>query len=229
MNYYSEKDIRDIVAGVLANTPLPKGEARQAAPAAERACGEPIPVEVSARHVHLTQEALDILFGAGCRLTRKKDLSQPGQFAAEEHVKLVTRKGELASVSVLGPVRSHVQVELSATDARALGIQLPIRLSGDLAGAGDMLLIGPAGVYEAKECAIIAKAHVHMTPEQAERYGVRDGQQLSIQMETERPVTLDGVIVRVSADAGLAVHIDVDEANAAMVTGKTAGYIVKRG
>ncbi len=226
MNYYSEKDIRDIVAGVLAQSGLPKGAP---APAADRACGDPIPVEVSARHVHLTREALDILFGAGHRLTPKKNLSQPGQFAAEEHVKLVTRKGELASVSVLGPVRSRVQVELSATDARMLGVQLPIRLSGDLKGAGDMLLIGPAGVYEAKECAIIAKAHVHMTPEQAQRYGVRDGQQLSVQVKTERPVTLDGVIVRVSEDAGLAVHIDVDEANAAMVAGETAGYIVKRG
>lgn len=226
MNYYSEQDIRDIVAHVLEQSGLTAAPAGACA-APER--GEPIPVEVSARHVHLTQEALDILFGKGYRLTPKKDLSQPGQFAAEEHVKLVTRKGEIESVSVLGPVRSKVQVELSATDAHVLGVKLPVRLSGDLAGAGDMLLIGPAGVYEAKECAIIARAHVHMTPEQAERWRVHDGQTLSVQMDTERPTTLDGVIARVSAEAGLAVHIDVDEANGAMVTGDTVGYIVKRG
>lgn len=226
MNYYSEKDIRDIVADVLAQSGFtPQKTAQKTA----EDCAEPIPVEVSARHVHLTQEALDILFGAGHRLTRKKDLSQHGQFAAEEHVKLVTRKGEMESVSVLGPVRGHVQVELSATDARALGVQLPVRLSGDLSGAADMLLIGPAGVYEAKECAIVAKAHVHMTPSEAQRYGVRDGETLSVRMETARPVTLDGVVVRVSDDAGLAVHIDVDEANAAMVTPDTVGYLVKRG
>ncbi len=221
MNYYSERDIRDIVEGVLAQSGI------QSSAAAER--GEPIPVEVSARHVHLTQEALNVLFGENYRLTPKKPLSQPGQFAAEEHVKLVTRKGEIESVSVLGPVRERVQVELSATDAHMLGVKLPVRLSGDLKGAGDMLLMGPEGVYEAKECAIIARAHVHMTPEQAERWRVRDGQTLSIAMETERPATLDGVIARVSESAGLAVHIDVDEANAAMVTGDTVGYIVKRG
>ncbi len=221
MNYYSEKDIRGIVADVLAQS----GMAKSAAPENE----EPIPVEVSARHVHLTQEALDVLFGPGHRLTPKKALSQPGQFAAEEHVKLVTRRGELASVSVLGPVRDHVQAELSATDAHMLGVTLPVRLSGDLDGAGDMLLIGPAGVYEAKACAIIARAHVHMTPEQAERWHVHDRQTLSIRLETERPVTLDGVVARVSGEAGLAVHIDVDEANAAMVTPDTTGLIVKRG
>ncbi|MBE6908239.1 MAG: phosphate propanoyltransferase [Ruminococcaceae bacterium] len=227
MNYYSEKDIRDIVAGVLAQSGLSASAASDEPAAAER--GEPIPVEVSARHVHLTQEALDVLFGKGYCLTPKKELSQPGQFAAEEHVKLVTRKGAMESVSVLGPVRKHVQVELSATDARALGVQLPVRLSGDLDGAGDMLLMGPKGVYEAKACAIIARAHVHMTPEQAARWNVRDGQTLSVQMDTARPVTLDGVIARVSGDAGLAVHIDVDEANAAAVTPDTVGYIVKRG
>ncbi len=222
MNYYSEKDIRDIVAGVLAESaPLPRG--------AEPQNEEPIPVEVSARHVHLTQEALDALFGPGYRLTPKKDLSQPGQFAAEEQVKLVTPGGELGRVSVLGPVRSHVQVELSATDAHALGLRLPVRLSGALDGAADVLLMGPAGIFEAKGCAIIARAHVHMTPEQAERWRVRDGQTLSIRLETERPATLDGVVARVSAQAGLAVHIDVDEANAALVTPGTTGIIVKRG
>ena len=222
MNYYSEKDIRDIVAGVIAQYGRScAGEAEKDEP--------PIPVEMSARHVHLTREALDILFGKGYRLTPKKDLSQKGQFLSEEQVKLVTRKGELARVSVLGPVRNYVQVELSATDARALGIKPPVRLSGELEGAEDVLLMGPAGIYEARSSTIIARAHVHMTPEQAEKYRVHNGQQLSVRMETERPLTLDGIIVRVSDDAGLAVHIDVDEANAAMVTPDTVGTIVKRG
>ena len=219
MNYYSEKDIRDIVAAVVTKE-LGGGTC------ARRGCSEPIPVEISARHVHLTEEAVETLFGKGYRLTKKRDLSQPGEYLSEERVKLVTGKGEFANVAVLGPPRPHVQVELSQTDARTLGMKLPLKLSGELSGAEDILIIGPKGILEAKECAMIARAHVHMTPADAERYGVKNGQRLCVRLETERPITLESVIVRVKDPAKLAMHIDFDEANAAMVNGDTKGVIV---
>jgi putative phosphotransacetylase len=224
LNYYSEKDIRDIVTGVLKSySPVSQLQGK----GLRTADGMEVPVEVSARHVHVTEEALNILFGDGYRLTPKRPLSQPGQFLAEEKVKLVTAKGQLVGVSILGPCRKAVQVELSITDARALGIPAPIRLSGDLDGAGDVILIGPKGVLYAKGSAIVAKEHVHMTPEDAKRYGVSDGESVSIRLNTERRVTLNDVIVRVSTKAKLAVHIDFDEANAAQVNHALNGYLIK--
>ena len=216
MNYYSEKDIRDIVAGVLAQSGV------GSAPV-----GMEVPLEISARHVHLTMQAMETLFGPGYQLTHKRDLSQPGEFLSGERVKVVTRKGEIDNVAVLGPVRQAVQVELSMTDARSLGIKAPVRLSGDLSGAADVILIGPAGMVEAKGSAIVAKAHVHMTPADAKAYQVSNGQTVSVRLETERPVTLEGVEVRVKDNFRLAVHIDFDEANAAAVGGETKGYLVK--
>lgn len=218
MNYYSEQDIRDIVMGVLAQT---KGRQETAA------CCEEIPVEISARHVHLTQEAVEQLFGKGYQLTKKRELSQPGEFLSGERVKIVTQNGQIANVAVLGPARKQVQVELSKTDSRTLGIDIPLCISGDLEGGADMLLVGPAGILEAHECAIIAQAHVHMTLEDARRYGVKDGEQVSIRMQTERPLTLDGVIVRARPASQLAVHIDFDEANAALVTPQTKGLLIR--
>jgi propanediol utilization protein len=222
MNYYTEQDIRDIVAGVLAQAGIRGNQA-------DAGTTEPLPVEISARHVHLTREAVEKLFGAGYQLTKKKDLSQPGEFLSGERVKLVTARGELANVAVLGPVREHVQVELSATDSRILGIQAPVRLSGDLAGSADVLIVGPAGALPARECAIIARAHIHMTPEDAARYGVADGACLRLRLQTERPVVLEQVIVRVKPSFKLAAHIDFDEANAAMATGAVTGVIVTGG
>ena len=221
MNYYSEKDIRDIVADVITREQAFGG--KKSAPCA---CADPIPVEISARHVHLTEAAIEKLFGRGYKLTRKRDLSQPGQFLSEERVKLVTQKGEFSNVAVLGPARKAVQVELSATDARTLGIKAPLRLSGDLSGAAGMLIIGPAGIVEAGECAIVAQAHIHMTPADAKKYGVKDGQKLSVRLDTTRPLTLDSVIARVTDASKLAIHIDFDEANAAMVDNSTTGTIV---
>lgn len=218
MNYYSEQDIRNMVAGVLAETGLCGKQ--------KTSCGREVPVEISARHVHLTEEAVAVLFGAGYRLTHKRDLSQPGEFLSGERVKIVTRKGTLDNVAVLGPVRKAVQVELSRTDARSLGINAPVRLSGDLTGAADVLLIGPAGMLEAKGTAIVAKAHVHMTPKDALDYGVQNGQTVSVRLETERPMTLDGVEVRVKDNFRLAVHIDFDEANAAALGGEALGYLI---
>ena len=207
MNYYSEKDIRDIVADVITREQAFGG--KKSAPCA---CADPIPVEISARHVHLTEAAIEKLFGRGYKLTRKRDLSQPGQYLSEERVKLVTQKGEFSNVAVLGPARKAVQVELSATDARTLGIKAPLRLSGDLSGAAGM--------------PIVAQAHIHMTPADAKKYGVKDGQKLSVRLDTTRPLTLDSVIARVTDASKLAIHIDFDEANAAMVDNSTTGTIV---
>lgn len=222
MNYFSEQDIRDIVAGVLAQSGI--GGLRSAG----KTEGLEVPVEISAKHVHLTKEAVETLFGAGHNLTPNRDLSQPGQFLSEERVKLVTTKGELSNVAILGPVRSAIQVELSLTDARNLGIKAPICLSGDLEGAADVVIIGPKGVITAREAAIVSKAHVHMTPDDARHYGVRDGESVDIRLNTERPVTLNDVLVRISNNSALAVHIDFDEANAAQLAGAAAGLLLKK-
>ena len=173
-----------------------------------------IPIEASARHVHLTRQAVEKLFGPGAALARQRALSQPGEFLAEQRVKLVTPAGDIANVAVLGPLRKAVQVEISLTDACALGINAPIRLSGDLRGAADVVLIGPAGALEAPGSAIVAQAHVHMTPADARSFGVSDGQPLCVRVNTTRPVSFESVIARVSDCFALAMHIDFDEANA---------------
>ena len=217
MNYYSEQDIRDIVGSVLAQAGLGN---QQCSPE-----GQEIPVEISARHVHLNREAMDVLFGEGSELTWKRDLSQPGQFLSEERVKLVTERGQIDRVGILGPLRPETQVELSLTDARTLGVKPPIRLSGELEGACDVILVGPKGVYTARGSVIIAKAHVHMTEEDGKAYGVSQGEHVSIRLGEDRKVTLEDVIVRIHPEYRLAVHIDYDEANAAHLSG---GHITGR-
>lgn len=218
MNYYSEQDIRELVTRVLAQSGL------AAAPTAQE-----VPVEISARHVHLDQAALDALFGEGYQLTKKRDLSQPGQFLSEERIKLVTERGQLANVGILGPLREATQVELSLTDARTLGINAPIRLSGQLDGAANVILVGPRGAYPACGAAIVARAHVHMTPEDARQYGVAHGEHVRLRLGEDRPVTLEDVVVRVSPEYRLAVHIDYDEANAAHVSGsELVGQLLKK-
>lgn len=176
-----------------------------------------IPVEVSARHVHLTGEAVERLFGRGAKLTPKRPLSQPGQFLSEERVTIVTPKGRIENVAVLGPERLAVQTELSATDCRTLGIRAPLRMSGELGGAADVYLVGPAGMIEAKNSAIVARAHIHITPPQAEKIGITDGQQVAVTLPGQRPMTLEHVVCRVSSQAALAMHIDYDEANACLL------------
>ena len=173
-----------------------------------------IPIEASARHVHLTQQAVEKLFGPGAALAKQRALSQPGEFLAQQRVKLVTPAGEIANVAVLGPARKAVQVEISLTDACALGIDAPIRLSGDLRGAASVTLIGPAGALEAPGSAIAAQAHVHMTPADARMFGVSDGQPLCVRVGATRPVAFENVVARVSERFALAMHIDFDEANA---------------
>lgn len=185
-------------------------------------------VETSARHVHVTQEHLEILFGKGAALTHKKDLSQPGQFACEERVTIVGPKKELANVSILGPVRPATQVELSATDARSIGIAAPIRESGDVAGSGACKIVGPCGEVEISEGVIVAKRHIHLTPADAEELEVKDKDVVWVKLETEgRKAILGDVVVRVSDKFARAMHIDTDEANAVCASGKLMGEIVK--
>lgn len=185
-------------------------------------------VEISARHIHLSQADLDTLFGAGHQLTAKKNLSQPGQFACEERVTVVGTKKELANVSILGPVRPASQVELSLTDARSIGVVAPIRESGDIAGSGACKLVGPCGEVELKEGVIAAKRHIHLTPEAAEKFGVADKQIVSTKLTTEeRSLIFGDVVVRVSEKFAPAMHIDTDEGNAAAVGKECYAEIIK--
>jgi putative phosphotransacetylase len=185
-------------------------------------------VETSARHVHLTQEDLETLFGKGYELTKKKDLSQPGQYACEERVTVVGSKKELAGVSILGPVRTASQVELSLTDARSIGVVAPVRESGDIAGSGACKLVGPCGEVELKEGVIAAKRHIHATPEDAEKLGVKDKDVVSVKIDTDgRSLVFGDVVVRVSPKFALAMHIDTDESNAAGCGREVYGEIVK--
>ena len=183
-------------------------------------------VETSARHVHVTKETLETLFGAGYELTVKKPLSQPGQFASNERVTVVGPKRELANVSILGPCRSADQVELSATDARSVGIAAPVRESGDIAGSGACKLVGPCGEVELKEGVIVAKRHIHVTPEDAVKLGVADKEIVKVACgKGGRKLVFDDVVIRVSEKFATAMHIDTDESNAC--GGATEGEIVK--
>ncbi len=185
-------------------------------------------VETSARHIHVTQEHLEILFGKDAKLTHKKDLSQPGQFACEERVTIVGPKRELAGVSILGPVRPATQVELSATDARSIGIAAPIRESGDIAGSGACKIIGPKGEVEISEGVIVAKRHIHLTPEAAAELNVNDKDIVWVKVDTDgRKAILGDVVVRVSEKFAPAMHIDTDESNAVSATRDLEGEIVR--
>lgn len=185
-------------------------------------------VETSARHVHLTQEHLEILFGKDYQLTKKKDLSQPGQYACEERVTIVGSKKELKGVSILGPVRKDTQVELSLTDARSIGVAAPVRESGDIAGSGACKIVGPCGEIEIAEGVIAAKRHIHATPEDAEKLGVKDKDIVSVKIDTNgRSLVFGDVVVRVSPSYALAMHIDTDESNAAGCGREVYGEIVR--
>ena len=195
-------------------------------------------VETSARHVHVTQETLEVLFGKGAELTVRNMLSQPGQFASGQRVDIVGEKvdrktGEkvetrMKNVSILGPVRKENQVEISLTDARTLGIAAPVRESGNIAGSGPCKLVGPAGEVELKEGVIVAKRHIHMTPEDAKEFGVENGEIVNLEVKTaERSLIFGDVVVRVRGDFALACHIDTDESNAAGCSGTVYGRIVK--
>ena len=197
-------------------------------------------VETSARHVHVTQETLEVLFGAGHQLEVRKMLSQPGQFASTDKVEVIgytnpkkDPEGKLprpsAKFSILGPVRDHNQVEVSFTDARTLGLTAPVRESGDIKGSGKCTLRGPAGEVDLEEGVIVAKRHIHMTPEDAEHCGVKNGDIVSVKVDTGkgRSTIFGDTVIRVSPKFKLAMHIDTDESNAACASGVVYGEIVK--
>ncbi len=185
-------------------------------------------VETSARHVHLTNEHIEVLFGKGATLTHKKDLSQPGQFACQERVTLVGPKKSIENVIILGPARPATQVEVSLTDARTLGVSAPVRESGDIAGSGACKIVGPCGEVEISEGVIAAKRHIHFTPEEAAVAGVEDKQIVSVKIDSADRSTIFGdVVVRVSPKFSAAMHIDTDEANAACAFGECYGEIIK--
>ena len=184
-------------------------------------------VETSARHLHVTKEHLEILFGAGAELHNKKDLSQPGQFATTERVTVVGPKGQLTA-TILGPERPATQVEISASDARTLGVVAPVRESGDIAGSAGCKLVGPAGEVEIAEGVIVAKRHIHFTPEEAAERGVKDKDIVWVKIETADRTTIFGdVVVRANPNFAAAMHLDTDEANAACAFGKCYGEIIK--
>ena len=195
-------------------------------------------VETSARHVHVTQETLEALFGKGAQLEVRAMLSQPGQFVSNQRIDLVGYKvnkvtGEkietrIKGVSILGPVRKDNQVELSFTDCRSLGVNAPVRESGDIAGSAGCKLVGPAGEVEIKEGVIVAKRHIHMTEADAEEFGVKNGQIVQLEVKTNgRSLIFGDVVVRVRNDFALACHIDTDESNAAACSGTVYGKLIK--
>jgi putative phosphotransacetylase len=188
-----------------------------------------VPIGVSARHVHLTDAHIEQLFGEGAVLTDDFPLSQPGQFAAKERVKLETDKSVIDGVRVLGPARPTSQVEISKTDSLQLGIQPPIRLSGEITGSESITLVGPNGKVVLNEGVIIAKAHIHMHPDDARQFEVEDDEEVDVVVNSERPITFRDVVVRVHPQFKLDMHIDTDEGNAANISQGVFGTVVKKG
>ena len=186
-------------------------------------------VETSARHVHVTEETFKALFGEDAKMEVKKMLSQPGQFASTSRVDVVGPKNTIKNVSILGPARKANQVEMSLTDCRTLGVDAPIRESGDIKGSAPIKIVGPKGEVELTEGLIVAKRHIHMTEEDAAEYGVKNGEIVSVKIESprERTAILGDVVVRVSPKFALAMHIDTDESNALGLQGNAEGTIVK--
>lgn len=175
---------------------------------------EHIPVGVSNRHIHLSQADLETLFGAGYQLNKIKDLSQPGQYACKETLTACGPKGVIEKIRILGPVRSKTQVEVLTGDCFKLGVPAEVRLSGDLAGTPGVTLVGPKGSVQIKEGVIVAQRHIHMTPADAARFGVSDGQIVSIKLEGKRGGTYDNVVIRANDESALDCHLDTEEANA---------------
>ena len=216
----NEDLIRKVVSGVV--------QEYLSEPCATVHDGFRVPVEASGRHVHLSEEDVEKLFGKGHKLTAKRSLSQPGQFLCEERVSLVGPKKTLCNVAVLGPARGHTQVEISATDARDLGLSAPTALSGHLENAADMLIASDAAFLMAKGSLIIARNHLHLSEGEAAAFGLKDGDHVDIKMLTDRPLTFDDVTVRAGAEHKLAMHIDFDEANACGWQKGAEGVIVRK-
>jgi len=210
----NNKAISDVLELVLKNV-IAELEGKQQTETATPAirCCESIPIELSARHAHLSEEDAFALFGGP--LTPVRELSQPNQFLCKERVRLIGPKGVMDNVAVLGPSRPSSQIEISQTDARSLGIDAPVRQSGDTKGTPGIVLASTSGIVGLEEGVIIAARHIHMSVEDAQRLGVSDKDKVSIHLDTERPITLNEVLIRVNKDFRLAMHIDPDEGNSA--------------
>jgi acetate kinase len=186
---------------------------------------QPFLVEVSAHHIHLTQEHVDALFGRGHQLTKHADLSQPGQYACREQLTVVGPKGRIERVRILGPTRKYTQIEIAMTEQFKLGVHSPIRESGDIADTPGCTLESPTGSVKVDRGVICALRHIHMTPEDALRYGVRDKSTVRVRIAGDRELIFGDVLVRVDPNFSLAMHIDTDEANAANVKTGAQGYL----
>ncbi len=188
-----------------------------------------IPVEISNHHVHLTRGSLDILYGKDYELTKLRDLSQPGEFASNEQVSIVSANMKfIEKVRILGPLREYTQAELSITDGYFLGLDLPTRISGNLKGSPPIIFMGPQGVLTLSEGAIRAARHIHMTPENAESYQVKNGDRVKVEVSGDHGVIYKDVVIRVSQKRKLALHLDTDEANAGNVENKCLARIIKK-
>lgn len=175
---------------------------------------EGILVEASGRHVHLSKESVEILFGKGYKLTKKRELSQPGQYLCDEKVMIIGPKGTIQNISVLGPEREETQIELSKTDAVSIGVKAPVKMSGDIENSGSVIIATQNAAIKLDKGVIVAKRHIHITPEDAKKYGVSNNEEVSVKVAGERGVIFTNVAVRVSSKFETVVHLDYDEANA---------------
>ena len=221
----NEEAVKKIITDVIGQYLSQKGVQVQQPAGQLTAKGFEIPVEASARHVHLSPADIERLFGPGHKLTPKKPISQPGQYLSEERVTLIGPKGEFRNVAVLGPPRKQTQVEISLTDARTLGVNAPVAMSGDLSQAADIIMVSDKNVIRAEKCVIAARNHVHMAPQDALAAGLKDGDLVDIRIDSARPITFNNVVVRAGDTHKLAFHIDTDEVNACQFTNGARGYI----
>lgn len=176
-----------------------------------------IPVRISGRHIHIARKDLDLVYGKGYALTKYRDLAQPGQFAANETLTIVGPKGVIEEVRILGPLRSETQVEISGTDGYHLGIEPPVRDSGDIAGSPGIVLVGPSGAVTLREGVILAATHIHMSPADAANVGLKESDRVQVLVDGERDLIFNGVLVRVDKNFITEMHLDTDEANAAVI------------
>lgn len=219
----NEQAIRTLVEGIVRNV-LSGANTGAGTPCALSAGGDAIPVELSARHAHLSEHHAIELFGTP--LTPVRELSQPGQFLCKERVRLIGPRGVMDNVAVLGPSRGSSQVEISRTDARILGVDVPVRQSGDIAGTPGIILASETGIVGLEQGLIVAARHIHMTPEDAHRLDVADKDLVSVHLDGERPIVLEDVLVRVSESFKLSLHIDADEGNSSGWKKGVSGRIV---
>lgn len=217
-----EKKLEEIIASVVHRCLSDSKESIQPK-------GYDIPVGVSGRHVHLSRQYVDILFGKGHELVRKRDLSQPGQFVCEERVTIIGPKHVFQNVAVLGPVREHAQVEVSYSDARMLGVEAPVALSGHLEDASDIMVASNDACIKLSKSLIIAKNHVHMSEAAAKAAGVKDGDLVDVIMQTQRPITFRDVPVRAGEGHELEMHIDFDEMNACLYKNNDRAILIPKG